>query len=158
MYCYGVEGEELDEAETAEEDIVVQLIELDYKKDGTMDDDDEEDAARYTDHKRASLQLIAEANVGVPDDDNDNDDNVVCVVDDDDDNNINNNNNKNDNEEEEEKDEAFYQKEEPALKGATLLAKLRKHIEQARSMQKLAQKLVSLGKVCTMDNLPPSKM
>ena len=48
-------------------------------------DDDEEDAAGYTDHERASLQLIAEANVGAPDDDNDNDGNVVCVVDVDDD-------------------------------------------------------------------------
>ena len=82
MYCRGVEGEELDEAEAAEEDdSVVHPIELDYEKDGTMDDE-EEDTAVYTDRKRASLQLIAEANVraaaaaaAAADDDNDDDDN-----------------------------------------------------------------------------------
>ena len=56
------------------------------------------------------------------------------------------------------KDEAFYQREERALKQASLPAKLQKHIEEARSMRKLAHQLVRYGKVCTIDNLSPSMM
>ena len=155
MFCSGVQGEELDEAE--EGDSVVHPIELDYEKD-VANDNDEEDAAGYTNRERASLQLIVEANVGAAADDNINDDNVVVVVvvivvvDDDDSNNNNNN------VEQEEKDEAFYRREERVFKRADLLAKLRKHIEEARSMRKLAHKLVRYGKVCTIDNLPPSNM
>ena len=39
MFCHGVEGEELDEAEM--EESVVNPIELDYENDGTNDDNDE---------------------------------------------------------------------------------------------------------------------
>ena len=102
MFCCGVEGEELDEAEA--DDSVVHPIELDYKNDGTNYDDDE-DAAGYTNRERASLQTIAEVNIGsAAADDDDNDDNVIGVDDDDNDdyNNIYNDNL------EKEKDEAFY--------------------------------------------------
>ena len=136
------------------DDSLINPIELDYKKNNTNDDNDndnEEDAAGNTNSERSSLQLINEANVGPADADEENDDNVICV--DDDDTKIYNNNG-----ETEEKDEAFYQREERALKWATLLAKLRKHIEEARSMQKLARELVRYGKVCTIGNLPPLRM
>ena len=136
MFCHGVDREKLDELEV--DDSVVHLIELDYEKNDINDDDDEEDdeedTAGYTNSECASLQIIDEANVGAADDDQDNDGNVIGVDDDDDDcNKIYNNNG-----ETEEKDEAFYQREERALKRATLLAKLRKHIEEARFMRKLA--------------------
>ena len=134
MFCRGVEGEALDAAEA--DDSAIHPIDLDYKKDDTKDDD-EDDATGYTNSGRASLQIIAEINVGAADDDNDNDNNVISVDDDDDDDDEDNddyNNIYNDNIEKEEKDEAFYQREERALKQATLLAKLRKHIEQSRSM------------------------
>ena len=99
-------------------------------------DDDEEDAAGYTNSERASLQLIDEANVGAANDDEENNDIVICVDDDDDDNNDDDDCNKiyNNNGETEEKDEAFYQREERALKQASFLAKLWRHIEEASSM------------------------
>ena len=162
MFCCGVEGEELDEAE-ADDSVVVHPIEPNYEKDGTNDDNEEDaDADGYTKHKRASLQIIAKANVGAAaaaataadDDDDSKDNNVIGVVVDDDDNN----NNDNDTVEKPEKDEAFYQRKERVLKQATLLAKLQKHIKKARSMRKLAYLLVCLGKVCTIDNVKASKM
>ena len=144
MFCLGVEGEEQDEAEA--NDSVVHPIELDYKKDSTNDDDDddEEDAAGYTISGRASLQIIAETNVGAAAADGENDDNIIGIVDDDSDDN--HNKIYNDNAETEEKDEVFYQREERALKRATLLAKLRKNIDEARSIRKLARKLVLLSR------------
>ena len=61
-----------------------------------------------------------------------NDNNVIGVDNDDyDRNKIYNNNG-----ETEGKDEAFYQRSEQSLKRATIFAKLRKHIEETRSMQK----------------------
>ena len=39
----------------------------------------------------------------------------------------------------------------------TLLARLRKYIEEARSMQKLAQTLVAQAKEDTKNNVQPSK-
>ena len=44
------------------------------------------------------------------------------------------------------------------MKRAILLAKLQKHIEEARSMGKIARELVRYGKVCTIDYLSPSRM
>ena len=161
MIYHEVDGEELDELEV--DNSVVHPIELDYKIDDTKDDDDddddEKDTAGYTSSECASLQIIDEANIDTADDDEVNDDNDIGAADDDDDDD-NNDHNKiyNNNGETEEKDDAFYQREERALKRATLLAKLQKHFEEARSMRKIARQLVFLGKVCTMDNLKPSKM
>ena len=60
----------------------------DYEKDGIDDDEKEEDAAGYTNRERASLQIIAEANVGPEDDDDD-----AIGVDNDEDDNSNDNDN-----------------------------------------------------------------
>lgn len=64
-------------------DSVVHTIELDYKKGGS-NYDEEEDAAGCTTIKRASLQIITEANIGADNVDFDNDDNVICADGDDD--------------------------------------------------------------------------
>ena len=158
--CFVMGQREKNLYELEADDSVVHPIEFDCKKNDTNDDDDEEeeDTAGYTNSERASLQIINEANVGAADDD-DNDDNVIGVVDDDhDDHDDDCNKIYNNNGDTEAKYRAFYQNEEQALKRATLLAKLQKHIEEVRSMRKLARQLVRLGKVCTIDNLPPSMM
>ena len=149
-FSRGVEGEKLDEAEAG--DSVIPPIEPDYEKDGT-NNDDEKDSVGYTNLEHVSLQIIAEANIGATANDNDNDDNVIGVVDDD-----NDDNNGNDNVEKQEKDEAFYQREERALKRATLLSKLRKHNEEARSIRKPARILVQLAKEGTTNNVEASKI
>ena len=122
-FIVGVEGKTLAQAQAEADDGVIHPIEPDYKKDGTKDDDEEDDA-EYTNRKQSSLKIIAEANVGVADDDDGNDDNAIGVDDDED----NDENSNNDNVEKQEKDKTFYQKQEQALKRATLLAKLWKYI------------------------------
>ena len=59
--CREVEGKELAEAEAEADNSVIYPIEPDYKSDGT-NDGDEEDITGYKNHKRASLQIIADLN------------------------------------------------------------------------------------------------